>query len=86
MSWRVDWMLGALALVCFGVSKSVLPYLEKLSSLSEGFEAKNGDGDHMGENLLLILAALLALGFVFRVGYRIFGKKEPLQNDTLQNP
>lgn len=79
MSWRFDWMLAALALVCFGVAKSVLPYFEKLSAISEGFDSQ-GEGDgQIGEKVLLVLAVLLALAFFLRMGFRIFGKIPPAE-------
>lgn len=75
MSWRIDWMLIALALASFGVARGVLPYFSKISALSDGFEAEQKRGVSTGEQFLLVIAILLALGFLARLGYRFFGKK-----------
>lgn len=72
LSWRVDWMLAALAVVFFGLAKSVLPYYARLSQLSEGFEAREGSDNDTGVSVLLVLSVLLALAFLARIFYRFF--------------
>ncbi len=77
VSWRVEWMLFALALVCAGVAHGILPHLAELSALSEGLETKPGGAG--GEIFLYVLAVLLGLGFFFRLAWRVYrrrGEKE----------
>ncbi|MGE9269120.1 MAG: hypothetical protein ACQKBY_13590 [Verrucomicrobiales bacterium] len=67
-SWRIDWLLGALALVFAGLGFAVVPYFARLAALTESLEAEARPGEWQGG--LYLLAGLFGLGFFLRLAWR----------------